>query len=319
MSIVYIYNYGSIFDRWTFDGGDARSPHLLNLIFYGLIIIAMIMNFFLTSYVSGMFIFFIKIYFIIVGKNLINSRLQSYITMNIPRYVKYNVFIVYNVIFWTLIMILYINFDPSIVKYELPPIFTSEQMNYFVYVISTSTFGKDNPLIWILTLLNLILILWFDITEKRKKHVRRDLLFFVPLVVILLNRIDDFMPINTVILLILDYAYLLAPTFLVVKEASSIIKHSDGVDSRINEIKSIIKKLSYNCVDCKDHPCNCKLGNKQKYQLNYIANILSKEESLRNVILRKKFFGSVGYNNVIDRIQQECRDREIIGQINTPV
>jgi hypothetical protein len=302
---LFAYIYIKILYRWVFDGADFRAPHLLNLIVYGIILLAMMLSFFMSSYVSGMYVFFLKVYFIIVGKTLISSRLQSYITMNIRKETKYKVFTFYNLVFWVIIIILFIDFDPSVLQLRQVPPLSGEIFDYLVYIFSTNVFDYS-ILIAILSVTNLGIILWFDISEKRKKHVKRDLVFIIPLLVIILNLIDEHLSVNKYIMLFFDYLYIVSPMVLVRKEARSIIKHSDGIDSRVREIKEILRVMSKTYSGSSNNGTKFDLSSKQKYQLNYIANMLGNDRSLRGIILRKSFFYSKGYNLLIDEVEKRC-------------
>jgi hypothetical protein len=185
-----------------------------------------------------------------------------------------------------------------------------EHIQLFVNLFNTNYFGNFRWVFFASAFFPIVL-LWFDYTEKRAKHIKLDLLFFFGLAVSLLQ----FLQINSpYIMAVLDILYLGFPLVFVEKETSSILKHSHGIDSRIKQIQSIITNIVHICPNCPNHGKDdiCQMNKGQKLQIKMIAKMIHENDTdpnsssnLRDVVMRKHILYKKEYQNVYDKIDDQ--------------
>jgi hypothetical protein len=288
--------------RYIFDGADARAPYITLLLVFNFIMHIELYYFLFTGYISPLLIFITQIYSFAWATHLFRSRLSGYVTMNLSKNLKNNVYIIFTLIYWMVLFTLILNFDPSVIPNVQREFITVEQFDKFIILFQNNYFGFLDIPFFIFSFLVPGLLLWFDLNEKRSRHIKFDLLFFIPILTMSLNYFIDI----KIILFIVDILYLLFPTFILEKEISSIMRHSNRIDVRVNQIKKILTDIVKICPQCPGHCVirneNCKMNSKQKFQLKLIAKMIIEDPQLEDLVLVKHFFNQRKYNNIYDKL-----------------
>lgn len=299
-----ISSFFRLFKRYVFDGADSRAPYIMSLLFCIAIMHFELLFFMFTTILSPLLIYITQLTSFLWVSYLLKSRLSGYVTMTITKIQKDLIYIFYSFGFWIIITLLAMNFNDT--SFETVKFATMDQLILFIKYFNYNFFGALEWLFIPISLIPPAILLWFDYKERRWNHVKLDLLFILPFITISLNILN--IP-NIWILFFFDVAYLFFPVFFLRKELNSIIKHSTRIDSRISEINSILKEIAYICPACPGH-CQihnegCKMSNKQKYQLKYIAKMILEDPPLGDIVMRKHFFKRKQYKNVYDKLNYQ--------------
>jgi hypothetical protein len=293
-----------LFTRFVFDGADTRVPYIIALFTFNCVIHLEIYYFLFVGIVSSLLIFQIQIYSFVWASCLFWSRLSGYVTMNLTKNLKNNIYIIFTVIFWMTMFLLLLNFNPYVITTpETIKLFSPEHLQQFLNIFTVNYIGKIQIPFFIFSFLMPGALLWFDLNEKRYKYIKINCLFIIPIILKALV-IFNF-PFDSVIV-VFGIFYLLFPTILLEKETKSIIKHSNRIDTRVNQINKIIKEIVKICPQCPGHCVirneNCKMNRVQRFQIKLIAKMIIDDPGLEDIIMRKHFFNHKKYANVYEKI-----------------
>jgi hypothetical protein len=304
-SAFYILkNFVRLFNRYVFDGADSRVPYIIGLFIFNLILQTEVYYFLFTGYISPLFVFQVKIYSFIWISYLFRSRLSGYVTMNLSKEVKNNVYIAFSVVQWIMLFLIFLNFDPTIIDSSHKAGFLSQvHLGRFLSIFSVNYIGKLQIPFFIFSIIAPGFLFWFDLSERRYKYIKLNALFYIPVLsttLILLNCQVEWL------LTLLFIVYLFFPTFILEKEIKSIIRHSTKIDTRINQINKIINSIVKICPQCPGHCVirneNCKMNTKQRFQIKLIARMIIDDPALEDIVMKKHFFNHKKYANIYEKI-----------------
>jgi hypothetical protein len=245
-----------------------------------------------------------QVYSFIWATYLFKSRLSGYTTMTISKCVKNNAYIAFTVAFWIILFLLFLNFNPNIVAIPTNiTLFSQDHWEIFLNIFKFNYFGKVNMPFFLISIIIPACLYWFDAYERRWKYLRINSVFLIPIILFALSYFGC--PLDWLIVAF-GIAYLLFPTLLLQKEVKSIIRHSNRIDTRINQINKIINEIVKICPQCAGHCIirneNCKMNTKQRFQIKLIAKMIIDDPNLEDIIMKKHFFNQKKYKNVYEKI-----------------
>jgi hypothetical protein len=274
--LVYIASLTiKVFSRYVFDGGDFRSPYILSMFALSIFSICELFFFLLTGETTIFLKVLSQYYLFIIVTYLIKSRLLCYPSVYINKTLKNYLHYLVSIIFLVIIYVSLISFE--IINFPIASIQTWEQIKLYVSVINTS-FSLDNFFIFLSSIIFLIIMIWFDKSEKRTSKVKYDYLLFISIFIVFLSGLNIFQQMPVIIQFLLSVVHFYFPVLLIIKDAHSIIRHSKDIDVRVNSTKKIL-----------DFIANSKSFSKtDEFQLKYIAKLCAEDQSFSDLVLNRK-------------------------------
>jgi hypothetical protein len=294
--IYYLVNSIRTCYLYVSDGADPRSVAIA--CFSPIYILAAIMGFrsVLTGVISAEIDIFIILTYLAFLTQLLRGRLLGYPSTRIRINVK-------NILFILTCVLSLVSIIGTIVCYKTNTGFTIENLSYSnisktVFSFLSITFLAPLTLLiftLVPSLIYTIMILYFDWKERRsKKTLFQDRLLFIPIIVHIMYNL---IPYNSITGTIAHFAFqiIVLIVFIHMKdEFESIFRLARGVNSKIASCNKLVEVLSRK----KTYSRNDLI------KINFIAEQLKKDKSLKDVVLNKSHIFSPRRRKVIKKIKE---------------
>ena len=266
--VVLCYYFAKLIRLWLTHNFSDRVPYIISLLLYEIIMSVLFVQFFL-SYHSELFVIMTQVYLIVVHKNIISSKLQGYITVNMTKIVQMNLLTVYNICYTWLLFHIVINFqyDRLSVPMNLLQIFNHKWLTW-MYI----------PFV-LFIFLGMIFLIWFE-SHDDKSLARIHAIFIIPVLTSFMK--NDVNPIVKTLSII---CYFLYPLIIAIMETNSIYKHVQGINATSKEVDKILASIAKGYSKNGKHT-HRDLTPKMIYQMNYITKMLRGDKTLRDYVFR---------------------------------
>jgi hypothetical protein len=180
-------------------------------------------------------------------------------------------------------MLFLIVFYVSLLSYnvaDLPisPIQSWTQIDIYVELVFAKFYNNWSVMVAVCFFISLII--WFDTKEQRTNKLLFDYLLMGSLIIAILGGFDIIQLLPVVLQFVVIFTFYTFQIFFVVKEAFSIMRHSQDIDVRITTTNKIIDSITKSKT----------LTKAEEFQLKYIAKLCAEDEHFSEHILNRKIY-----------------------------